>query len=107
MFQKLFLGRSNSGLHSIQSLCSALNVIPAYNSLNKTSALKVNAALRKFAAIPVQAGRQKPLATHPSCLESYLLELQVSVPEASASKRESYRIPNRLAHIKNLSTPLG
>ena len=53
---------------------SDLGFLPEYNSLSKASALKVNAALRKFFAFLLQGKRQKPLATHPSCLESYRLE---------------------------------
>lgn len=61
-------------LFVLLSPCPTL--IPEYNSLSKASALKVDTALRKFAALSLQGERHKPLATYPSCLESYRLEKQ-------------------------------
>ncbi len=61
-------------VHPFLKEVTRYTVAPADNSLSKASALKVNTALRKYAALHLKGGATIPLATYPSCLESYTLE---------------------------------
>ena len=81
-------------------------LFPEYNSLSKASALKVNTALRKFSAFSLQGERQKPLATYPSCLESYRLELNCKSVLHHILMVLEERNGYILAYLKYLSTPI-
>ena len=82
-----------------------VRLVPMHNSLSKASALKVDTALRKILSHPHSKGeRHKNLATYPSCLESYILEL-VEPLETWFRTGEHVVSRNILAQHKNLSTP--
>jgi len=60
--EKAAMGQDPSPLFrdTFELFFDKLKTIPEYNSLRKASALKVNAALSKFTALPVKPGAKNP-----------------------------------------------
>jgi hypothetical protein len=85
--------------------CVTVSLVPVHNSLSKASALKVDTALRKVVALSLKGERHKNLATYPSCLESYRLELIKPARTCAGLELREPQIGIILAHDAFLSTP--